>query len=280
MAAQKNLERRILVLGEHLANLQKEYRLLLTKVKQYSPQTAVKPKHSKAVPSYILMPQTSTYALSVHALQDAVKTGKYPQHPLFTLDDGSKIARPLTFKENMEKLVNDYNALKDENGRKRTEQERLKLFTERWKDSCMGVAYKAKSTKFKVIPVSKELITIPWDFSKDFLLVNYDSMQGTELDSSKGKYNQLLSQAQHLEQPAWNEAVADKALLKEYSDIVYSQLKQDAMGFWVRQNTDNDELRTLFLGRLGGYSLAIGLDDLILDGSFLLVAHEKKFHRK
>lgn len=234
--------------------------------------------YSQFISSYILMPQTNTYVLGVHALQEKVKTGKYPQHPLFILDDGTKIARPLTFKENIEAIVNDYNTLKDENGRNRTKEERLHLLKESWKDSCTGAAYKAKSTKFKIIPVCKELITMPKDFSKNFLPVDYDSVQETKLDSSKGKYNQLLPQKDVLEHEAWLAAVeGDKTVLKEYSDIIYSQLKQNAMGFYARQNTNTDELRAVVVHSLGGNSYASGFWDLDGSSRFLLVAHKNFF---
>ncbi|MEK6939269.1 MAG: hypothetical protein AABX31_00930 [Nanoarchaeota archaeon] len=167
--------------------------------------------------------------------------------------------QPKTFKENIEALVVAY-----ENGDRQ-------LFNN-WFDSCTAVVNKAYSTKFKVIPRSNYLLLIPMAFEESFLSVSYDDVQGTELDSTKGKYNHLLHERDILTHRGWLEAVEkDKALLKTYRDIIFKGFKkEEAMAFYVRQNTAQDELRALFVNYLDDDSYAGGGNFLDNGGSFLL----------
>ena len=233
-----------------------------------SPEPAPAPSRSPLDGLYILMPHTGKYALGVHALQDACSKDPTSTHPQSTLPDGSRIYRPLTFKENVEALVNEYE-------RPRSTDERLRLF-QRWNDSCTGVAYKAGSTRFKIIPESVELITIDKEFNQGFLPVVYDGIPGIELDSSTGKYNTLLTKDEVLSHPAWLAAVGgDAALLRTYRDIVFAEKAGSTrlMRFWVPQNTPTDELRALFVSNLNFNSDADGNNYLNSSGSFLRVAH-------
>ena len=215
---------------------------------------------------YILMKQKSTYAQGVHALQHDCIAVTNPVHPQCTLNDGSRIYRPLIFKETIEGRVNDYEVHRDT-------EERKRLF-QRWNDSCTGVAYKARTKKFKIVHECQNLITIPADFNQHFLPVTYDTVSGIELQSDCGKYNQHLTKDEVVNHPAWLTAVEnDAALLKAYSDIVFAELKQDAaMAFVVRQDTEQDELRALLVDNLNGNSDAFGNFNLSSDGSFLRVA--------
>lgn len=221
---------------------------------------------------YELMAQAGTYALGVEAVRSTANLNP------FIMDNGSKIYRPLTFKENIEARVNDYNTEKNPDGSIRTEEERQRFFTT-WLDSCTGIAYKGiadkkKSTKFKIIPECRELITIDRTINGEFLPVDYDSLQGIELDSSKGIYNVLLTKDKILNHEAWNEAVQDKSLLKNYADIVFSLKKGKLMGFWTRSNTDDNELRALCINCLGSYSGAYGDYDLCFSARFLRAAQK------
>jgi len=226
------------------------------------------PKQSKKIDGFYDLVKENTYALAVDKIRNKTRIN----NPEFAKDSGSKIYRPLTFKETIEAKVNDYNSGK-------TDEERKRLF-ETWIDSCTGVCYKVGTTKFKIIPVCKELILIDKDFNESYLRENYDSLNGIELDSSDGKYNELLTKSEILNHPAWLEAVEnDKALLRECRDIVLN-LKPDAeklMGFYARQNTNDDELRVLYVCNLvygsGAYARS-GLGNL---GRLLSVAHRKNF---
>lgn len=216
--------------------------------------------------SYILMPKTNRYAQGVHALQQACQAEGNQIHPKFTRTQ-SGIYRPLTFKENLQARVEDYES------RPSDDDKRLRLFN-MWLDSCCGVAYKGRSTKFKLIPICEELVTIDQDFNDPSLAINYRRANGVELDKSKGNYNTALTKQEVLEHPAWLAAVeGDKALLKTYSDIIFAERGTDrAMWFWVLDKPDNDQLRALFVLNIGNSSYAYGDNNLDNDGSFLRVA--------
>ncbi len=223
---------------------------------------------------YMLMPEKDTYAKGVHALRTKCEKENDCPHPMFVQDDGSKIYRPLTFKENIEVRVNDFNTLYNFDGKERKKRERLRLFTRRWLDSCTGIAYKKGTTKFKLVPVSKDLITLSKGFNNAYVDINYDTIDGIELDRKDGIYDRLLTLSQVENHPAWLAAVdGDTHLLKAYGDIVFANVKQDTvMGFYTLQNTPQDQLRALLVHDLDSDSRAYGSYNLGDNGSFLLVA--------
>ena len=229
----------------------------------------IEPKLEDKV-KHILMPLADTYALGVQALREAYAEGKcHFLHPVWEFDD-CNIVRPLTFKENIRARVEDYERVVGSDGKGRNKEERLRLFSRRL-GSCTGIAYKAGTTEFKIIPISPELVGIKKDFNSHYIGVNYDSLTGIELDSASGSYNQELTKSQVLDNPGWITALEeDKNLLQTYADIVFKELKQDkAMGFYVRSNIDKDELRALFVDILVSNSDAGG--NLYNYGSFLQV---------
>jgi len=222
---------------------------------------------------YILMPQTNTYSLGVHALQEACKEENNTAHPQFTKDNGSEIYRPLTFREIVEAKVNDYES-HDKN-----DNERKRLWN-RWIDSGSGIAYKAKSTKFKFVRECVPLITIGKDFSDEFLPESYSSLQGVELDRGKKgvTYNAWLLYNKVEEHEGWRTALEnDLHLLQALRDITWSENgePETLMGFWVLPNTDEDQLQSLFVNGLYDSSDANGVDDLSRSRSFLRVAQPK-----
>ncbi|MBU2590381.1 MAG: hypothetical protein KKB39_06490 [Nanoarchaeota archaeon] len=223
---------------------------------------------------YVLMPRASTYALGVEALRTSCLADPLNAQFMFTQDDNSKIISPLTFEENIKARVDDYETLFDENGNERDLNLRTRLFNI-WLDSCTGIAYKAKTTKFKIVTECSELINIASNFNSKYLPINYRGINSIELDSSQGVYNKLLTPEQILEHPAWNTAVQDKSLLKTYTDLVFKLNSGDErMGFWVRQNTAKDELRALFVVNLDDYSFANGDYDLDSLAYFLRVTQK------
>lgn len=215
---------------------------------------------------YVLMAKTSTYARGVHALQNFCKAADNKVHPQFTLDGEGAIYRPLTFKESIEARVSDYESNKDT-------PERLRLF-QRWNDSCTAVAYKHGTTKFKIVPISPELITISEGFNEGYMKINYDDMEEDELDRNDAIYNNLLTPAQVETHPSWLAAVeGDAHLLKTYRDIVFAERKtKTAMGFWLQNDISEDQLRALFVDILSSNSNVCGGNSLCGGGSFLHVA--------
>ncbi|MBI2668831.1 hypothetical protein HYX14_03230 [Candidatus Woesearchaeota archaeon] len=240
------------------------------------------PPASAVYAGYVFMDKTPTYARGVKALKKACRTDPASAHPSI-ITDAVSVYRPLTFKENVEAMVKNYNTEHNPDGSARTMVKRLFLITKRWKDSCTGMAYKAKTTKFKVIPQCSDLMTIAPDFDGVYLPISYAGFDAPELNSGKRgmKYNELLTKAEIAEHEGWRTAVeGDVALLRGYRDIVFEAIRardgrmpDKAMPFLVLQNTDFDELRALSVRDLEDDSEAYG--DYYLDdyGSFLRVAH-------
>ncbi|MBU4242500.1 MAG: hypothetical protein KKF52_04685, partial [Nanoarchaeota archaeon] len=182
--------------------------------------------------------------------------------------------RPLTFEENIKARVDDYETLFDENGNERDLNLRTRLFNT-YLDSCTGIAYKAKTTKFKIVTECSELINIASNFNEHYLPIDYGSINGIELDSSQGIYNQLLTPKQILEHPAWNEFIKDKSLLKTYIDLFFKLKPGDGkMRFWVNKETKKNELRALYVNGIDSDSYANGNYDLYYSASFLRVTQK------
>src|SRR3989338_10849025 len=217
-----------------------------------------------------LMPQTNTYALGVQALRDSFANGECPLHPTCVID-GKQWIRPLTFAENLLVLANDFNRKYDVNNKIRSKQDwLLQLFKTRLY-SCTGIAYKGGTTKFKIIPVCEQLITINQSFHNSFLPlpIDYDSITGSDVVELDGReegvvYNgaRLRSEEvlhdwrfkrkEFLQHPAWNAAVGNtkegKKILKAYCDIYSMQVRPTnrRMEFYLRRPR-NDQLLALCL---------------------------------
>ena len=211
-----------------------------------------------------------TYARGVEQLSLDCKSEVYDPHPKFKVN-GVEVVRPFTVAENMRARVEDFNRLRNADGSARSLEDRLALWNA-WLDSCTGVANKAGTNKFKLIPVCKELIMIAPGFTEPFLPCEYDSLDGVEFNSRnrKYKYNKWMTQENVLAHPAWIEATEhDADLLREYATIAFANFQrirpnnqpEQGMSFYVRQNTKQDELRPLGLVSAGS-SIANGSYDL------------------
>ena len=96
-------------------------------------------------------------------------------HPTITID-GKAIHRPATFKEGIEVRVhigeniiaNNPGLTKEELKAKLNE---TKIFST-YQDSITAIAYQAKSTHFKIIPICTQLITIPHNNTEPFLALS------------------------------------------------------------------------------------------------------------
>ena len=142
-------------------------------------------------------------------------------------------------------------------------------------DSKCGIAYKAGTTKIKIIPDCKELKNISAKFNDAFLSVPYNSLSRIELDTSQGKWNTPLTPAEIVVHPGWLAAVeGDKDFLEKYvreTFAAYAQRYQQAeklMCFYVVTAPAEDQLRALYVYVLDDWSYAYGsvLSD---SGSFL-----------
>ena len=194
--------------------------------------------------------QRRTYGKCLAALRDAYAQGQAGLQPLFVKADGNSIVRPLTFEETIDAIVNAY-----ESGNK-------ELLT-RWNGSCTGILYKAGTSRFKVVPVSRDLILLGEDFSSPFVSSDYNSQDGIELDKSKGKYDVQLTKPEVLKHNAWRAAISNASLRKAFRDIVFAERRTDtAMGFYTRDNPKQDQLRALAVYDLDSGSDANDRDDL------------------
>ncbi|MBM3200065.1 hypothetical protein FJZ53_03935 [Candidatus Woesearchaeota archaeon] len=178
---------------------------------------------------------------------EIVKAGTYAQGIAKLKELNQK---PFTFAENIEARIADYEA----NG------ENSELFGT-WLDSVTGVAYKANSTKFKLILKSDKLENIKSDFNQSFISIDYNTEKCIEFDSKKGKYNQLLTRKEAKSHEFWIAVMnGDKEKLARYVDIWFDKNKtKEGMGVYFRSNTDSDELRALVLDDGGSDSIAFGL---------------------
>ena len=211
----------------------------------------------------------STYARTIEKLQAAYQRGECPDQPTITVG-GTRVARALTMKETLVARLTDFTTEKDADGSTRSWTDRTRLFN-KYISSCTGIAYHAGTTKGKIVPVCTELITIDPRFAEHFLAVPYTSLQGAELDLSKGKYDQRLTKAEVPNHKGWRAAVEDDvAVLTAYRDAVWAILAQrnngkapeKAMNFWPRNGVATDEVRALCSSNLGSI--------LDLDGSISL----------
>ncbi len=214
---------------------------------------------------YEVMPTQSTYAKGVHALRNSYvgKEAEVPSYLWYECND-QKIVRPLTFRENLQARVDDFETLKNKDGSIKTINDRLRLFTISL-DSCMGVAYSSKNEDdFMIIPVCRELITIPKDFRDQYMQINYANLQGKgiSLKRSQVKYNTSLSESEVITHPAWIASVeGDISLLCTYASIVFRHLSRGegkAMGFCLRNEISEDQLRSLFVYNGDNTSIANG----------------------
>jgi hypothetical protein len=234
--------------------------------------------HSPIQGPFEFMERTGTYALGVQALRDSYNHGECPTHPMFTKDDGSTIVRPLTFRETLKARVEDYENTHSSDGTERSKDDRLRLF-QHWIDSSTGMAYKARTTQFKVIPLCRPLVEIDAGVNDNFMNVDYGALAGTELDSGAAKYNELLTREEVMGHEGWLAAVeGNRELLDEYSKIVFEQLERKysrntGMRFGVLSNTAEDQLRALYVSNFDYSSDAGGSNNLYNYGSFLRVAH-------
>lgn len=210
--------------------------------------------------------RADSYRQGLTKLRTSYTKGKAAFQPIYVKANGKPLVRPLTFQETIDAKVNAY-----ESGNKALFNTSLSTST--------GIVYEGTS-KFKIVQLSEELVTLPRGANKPVAVSNYADSTARELDGNRAKYNNLIHKSEVLEHPAWNEAVADKALLRAYTDIVFAELNavhtEKAMGFWLRNDPTKDSLSALVIDLLlGCYSVANGLDDLDAEARFIRVGDRR-----
>jgi len=229
---------------------------------EHAAEPATPPSSIAVAGEYILMSQTSTYALGMHALQEACQKKHNPNQPKITLPNGREVYRSNTFLENILARINDYETLQNPDGSVRTMDQRLTLFNT-WLDSCCGIAYKAKTTKLKLNLTCPQLIGIAKDFAGKYLPVDYAHFpHQVELDSSSKTFIR----------DGWLALLEGKTDVYEHYLAVLKTIKglDIIPNFGVRKNIAEDELRAVFVNSLDNFSFAIGFNNLFYYGRFLL----------
>jgi len=146
------------------------------------------------------------------------------------------LARPLTFKETVQARLDQYEQYKGKD---------LSLWTSSL-DSCSAIAYKANSTKFKIIPVSDKLLDL--EHSRDsFVSVRYDDLPGDELDTEDDDYSEFLTFDQVVKHKGWLAVMEnDGKLLRRYAEVAFAKLDIGiAMSFVTSINPRQNQLRAL-----------------------------------
>ncbi|MDO8657012.1 MAG: hypothetical protein Q7K45_07285 [Nanoarchaeota archaeon] len=201
---------------------------------------------------YKMMPCVDNYALAKTALHEICQQEADSPHPVYILDNGSQIFRPLTFKENLIACVEDYNTLKSgsKSGARRSLDHRLRLFKARL-DSCSSIAYQKGTDLFTIVQQDPYLImSNSFNPTDDHFLINSFPSDGPRLNKSKGKYNQPLTETEVADHPGWiTAAEGDCTLLKEVSRIVFSWRKENnhdekAMRFSINKNLPLEDVRS------------------------------------
>ena len=145
--------------------------------------------------------------------------------PTFTMEDGSTIVRPLTIRESLELIVNNYATQYKIDGTKRTSTERTAPVFEM--TTCTGIFYTHNSKRFKIIPKCEEIICK--DLSKpDYEIIglgNYKINEEKDISFTR-KGNTQISLEEAKRDPFLLEVVeGEKELLSEYLELRMKRLK-------------------------------------------------------
>ena len=129
------------------------------------------------------------------------------------------VPRPLTLAEHIYEYV-EY--AKTKSGE---EWQKLKLLADGNFDTCTGFAYQEGTGNFKVVPMSKELISISRDYHtypnwNRGLPIDYNNISGTEFNITQipqdgFSYEELITHE------LWREILPDASLRVEFADFMY-----------------------------------------------------------
>ena len=216
----------------------------------------------------------SNYLQALQALRTSYASRECPNQPTVTIN-GQTYVRPPTLYEVLKARVEDFNCKTNPDGTPRDGEDPLRFFKV-WLDSCTGRHYKRGTTKFKIIPVCPQLITLSAGPRADYLELPYADSVSDERDSSNGKYGVNLSKSEVLEHSDWlfvtNE---NRALLGETFDIIKRACGGNdnwkGMAFYINQAPQNDELRPLFVDNHNCHGNANGGSNLHGSSRFLRV---------
>ncbi len=214
----------------------------------YNPNEHETEKELSEIPYEII--SSNNYNDAMDDLRLCYKTHAFSnEQKLYPTDDGDVI-RPLTYRETMEILVNNY-----ESGYKDKElSERVEFMQPENLYTCTGVVFKKDTDFFRIIPECKELILIEDNLENELDACYKDfSRLGYELYRPHLICNKVLSKEQALEHTGWLALFEfDRSLLGAYVDIVFSIQEElwtekpvKAMMFMPTDQKTKDCIRTV-----------------------------------
>ncbi len=169
---------------------------------------------AEAAASYIFVQYVNEnhhYAGMQQQLRQECGNDRKTLQPTYQLADGSSVFRPLTFRETIQACVDNFNREYDLSGMKRPLEERIRPFADPIA-SCSAIAYKAATGRIRIAPICQALVEADNKFEKDLLPIDYNLIDGVEIDTYKEGYGPL---------EVWNALLEeDSRLLAEYGRII------------------------------------------------------------
>ena len=203
-----------------------------------------------------ITPPKKNFFLALDEL--ASKAGE--KHP-----DYKDRVRPLTLAETISARVHRYKGVIIRDIRFKKEQ-RLYPFSHNLQTTT-AIAYKAGTTKAKVVPLCNNFFDIKLPFHDMAFPIPYEMSNGEEFDMAKYE-----SGPDH---PMWKLAVEDDALLNEYIKIVSNEMSRKIMNCTWPKQFYRDEIRPLCVGSLHGGSWLSGMTNMQRKTRFLYVKPEE-----
>jgi len=235
----------------------KNFEKKIEELKNYTKTKKSEPKFNR----YEINPPEKTYALSLHSLRNSASI---LSHPSIT-HNGETLIRPLTFKETLEVIINDFETKTNHDGLERSMEERFALF-ERGFCTCTGMVSRPDEKRIKIIPMAIPLILLDRNHDYAYTPICYKSVQGIEL-RIKGGYEYNLTKKKFLKHKGMLALVErDKHLLKTYANIIYSpekgkSINEKEMMFTFRVNgrydsEPNGQLHPVYRSSWGSYPIS------------------------
>jgi len=227
---------------EELVRKLKEEEMPLELAERYlrrklSPEIVMVDNHlitgNEEVCDYVLLPKVRGYGAALQQLQQACLEDQNSRQP--RTHEG--IIRPLTIEEQVKVFVDNY-----AKGR-----ELLNIF---W-DSCSAIVYKGNSSRFKILSLSPQLLSLDQETEIAELDIDYHKIEGPEFDRKDSAYRVPLSLEQYISHPVLNELLPDLALRREYGKIAGKMNKKgDVFSLFVEPNPLKDVLKPLYINHL------------------------------
>ena len=221
-----------------------------------------------------------SYAQAVKAIDGICARDNKNAQPAYKKEKGEILYAPLTLRESMKAMVEDFNKPFTAKGKTRTYGDRLALF------SCeiatlSAIVYLKNSLKCKIIPFCKELLLLQDDNDLLHQQIDYNNFNGFEIDLANRKYNAGLTPKELLEHNGWLAAVEyDAGLLLEFNAILLNHWPirkksiREAMGFFCLNYRPYDQLSAIILKDAGNLCALESRSNLNVKTQFIRLVKE------